>query len=86
MFQDRIVRGREADVRGNERKIVLTDAFVPEKLLELERTYKLRGGLIGMLGPMEAHLRCSQFHCMGAVCGKKHAEAVHKKQLNNTEN
>ena len=82
VFQDRIVRGREADVRGNERKIVLTDAFVPEKLLELERTYELRGGLIGMLGGPFALLTVP----LGVVCGKKHAEAVHKKQLNNTEN
>ncbi len=80
-FKNRIVRKKEADVRGNERKIVLTDDFIPEALLEQQRKYKLRGALIGTLGGPLAVLTVP----LGIACGEQYAEAMHKKQLSNTQ-
>ncbi len=50
VLQHRIVNTADPDTEKARHQLVLSDEFLPEKLLEYRYKYKVKGGLLGLLG------------------------------------
>ena len=74
-YQGRISEGDKSD--GNPGRIVLTDDFLPEKLLEMKQRYQMRGGLLGMLGGPLGLVTIP----LGMWGGELYGERVYKQEI-----
>ena len=78
--QDRVSLRVKDDISRGTTAIVLTDHFIPEELIDLQRKYKIRGGLIGLIGLLGGPLALLTI-VLGMRRGIKYGETRYADQL-----
>lgn len=76
-FRDRFVDTPNPNPEIADTQLVLCDKFLPEKLLEMKSKYKVKGGLIGILGGPLMLITIP----MGVWAGGRHGEKKYLKSI-----